>query len=115
MELTLPDLPPKILKLIELGWENGWNNYTTIALRFQMPSPDPEKPPSARPFYGIWRLRDGKWLFESARFRTKEGWSKKLGANDLKYVLIDPTVVEDEDPCATAEDPEINTVVNAAK
>lgn len=88
------DIPPRILKLIRLGLEEGWHNYTSLVARFQRP-PDP-------PFFASWRLTpENKWAFDMARARkTVSPYLSlaPLSARDIAVYLQDPTVIQEEDP-----------------
>lgn len=84
------EIPPRILKLINLGLELEWMNCTTLVSRFQKPQ--------AQPFFAGWKLTDGKWKFDQARVLTKFAGLAPLGARDIAIYLEDPTVIEKEDP-----------------
>lgn len=86
------EVPPRILKLIKLGLDSGWHNYTSLVARFQKPR--------AQPFYAGWTLTpEGKWKFLNARAINPKGVGLvPLGARDIAIYLEDPTVIYSEDP-----------------
>lgn len=82
------ECPPRILKLIRLGLEEGWNNHTSLVARFQKPQ--------AQPFFGKWDLipETGRWKFIEARSISPVGAGLvAMGARDIEFVLQDPELV----------------------
>jgi hypothetical protein len=94
MELPGDDIPPRILKLIELGLESGWHDLTTLVARFQKPSEPP--------FFASWRMTDGKWMFDAARILAPPDHPAvgliKLGWPDIKHYFKNTSIIYPEDP-----------------
>lgn len=96
------EIPPRILKLIDLGIAEGWMNHVSLAARFQPPSDWP----LAKPFFARWDYvpETARWKFWGARVLNPVGTGLvTIGARDIEIYLKDPTVIYPENPLEEKE------------